>query len=173
MYEINREEWPIHRFEKSKETRNNPFFFALDPDDDRQSRTITVYRPRARVHSHIQMAIWFTGGWLCKKRGDTMVPVVPILAVSEPTKLQYFGSSPSVLHTMDFFEWKTFQTPFHYRPIIHDRIPEATREVVREVEVVAKPTPIPAYVAEMLLKKAQAATALPNDDDDDDDSDDA
>lgn len=155
LFQINREEWPVHRFEESKPSRTSPFYFALDPDDDRQSRTITVYRPRARVHSHVQMAIWFTGGWLCKNRGGQMVPVVPILAVSEPTKLQYFGSSIGVQVNMEFMEWKTFQTPFHYRPIIHDRIPEATREVVREVEVVAKPTPIPAYVAEMLLKKAQ------------------
>jgi hypothetical protein len=155
LYKIDREEWPTYKFEETNSARERPFYFAVDPNDDRQSRTITLYRPRARLHSHVQLGIWFTGGWLCKNRANVKVPVVPILAVSDVSKLHYSGSSVSVEVTMEYMEWKTFQTAFHYRPIAHNRIPEANREVVREVEVAAAPKAIPEFVAAMLLKKAQ------------------
>ncbi len=161
MYDVNRDDWPTVRLTPTQSDRTSPFYFAEGPHDT-QSRTITLYRPRARIHSHVDMAIWHTGGWLCRLRGANQLdPVVPILAVSDPGKLIWSSNVGLHRNTEAFREWVQFQTPFHHRPIIHNRImARASRwedEENAEAPTLPTPDPVPLFVAETLLEKAVAA----------------
>ncbi len=151
IYSVDRDEWPTIRLTPIDSARNSPFYFACEVGDSR-SRSITVYRPRARIHSHVDMAIWYTGGWLCRrnKRTNTMIPSIPILAVSDPGKLIVIRNV-GIHSNSDFLEWKEFQTPFFHRPIIHNRIVEIPKKP-KEI-----PDEIPRFVAEALLEKAIAS----------------
>jgi hypothetical protein len=157
IYQVNREAWPtIHLIPITTE-RTNPFYFA-EGAGCRQSRTFTLYRPRARIHSHVDMAIWHTGGWLCRKAQDQMIPVLPILGVSDPAKLPW-GTNIGLHKTRDYEDWLHFQTPFFYRPIVHNRmtmVPEATMIPIYD-KLAALPTSIPLFVAEALLERAEKA----------------
>jgi hypothetical protein len=149
IYSVDRDDWPTIRLVPTATERTNPYYFASERADDR-SRTFTLYRPRARIHSHIDMAIWHTGGWLCRKQGKHLEPVLPILGVSEPAKL-VVDKSVGLHPSPELEEWKEFQTLFFTRPIIHNRIvaiPKKPKEIPEE---------IPAFVAEALLEKAIAS----------------
>jgi hypothetical protein len=166
LYDVNRDDWPVVRLTPTNSSRTTPYYFAEGVGENR-SRTITVYRPRARIHSHVDMAIWHTGGWLCRKHGNQLEPVVPLLAVSDPNKLIWSGNVGLHRDTEEFREWAQFQTPFFYRPIIHNRlIARASRwEPEDETDtptIPALPTidPVPLFVAEALLEKAVAAEEL-------------
>lgn len=155
LYDVNRDDWPVVRLTPYDSSRRTPFYFA-EGGGDSQSRTITVYRPRARIHTHADMAIWHTGGWLCRKQGSHLDPVLPILCVSDPSKLIWVGSVGLVKEGCEAFrEWVQFQTPFFHRPIIHNRL-MARASRFEEPET---PTPdsLPLFVAEALLDKAVAA----------------
>jgi hypothetical protein len=150
IYEVNREAWPAIHLIPTTTERSNAFHFAEGPGC-RQSRAFTLYRPRARVHTHVDMAIWHTGGWLCRKNATHMVPVLPILAVSDPAKLPW-ETNVGLHKTREYEDWLQFQTPFFYRPILQNRM-----QPVSEVRIVEKKTemePIPLFVAEALLEKA-------------------
>jgi hypothetical protein len=173
IYQVNREDYPAIRLIPTNSERTYPFYFAVGPSD-RQSRTFTLYRPRARIHSHVDMAIWHTGGWLCRKHTvNTMSgfvslePVIPILNVSEPMKLQWVGNVG--LNTQGceaFYSWVQFQTPTHTRPIIHNRImlrssvyweedtDASLTPTLPALPASPTPDPIPLFVAETLLEKA-------------------
>lgn len=161
IYQIQREDWPAIRLIPINSERTSPFYFAEGPGDT-QSRTFTLHRPRARIHSHVDMAIWHTGGWLCRKTQQQIEPVLPILAVSDPGKLQWVGNVGLHNDTEEYRLWVHFQTPFFYRPIIHNRI--LLRNPMREtqlhsVDIIAPPNEavaIPLFVAETLLEKAIA-----------------
>ncbi len=170
IYAVDRTDWPAIRLTPTNTERTQPFYFADDRNGDAQSRTFTLYRPRARLHSHVPMAIWHTGGWLCRRNREQLVPVLPILAVSDPTKLQWVGNVGLHRDRLDFTEWLTFQTPFHYRPIVHNRLngfagaPHDGANAVGDTD--GKPAhstvavAIPAFVAEALLEKALAAEEM-------------
>lgn len=148
IYSADRDDWPVIRLTPTKTERVNPYYFASERGDD-QSRTFTLYRPRARIHSHIDMAIWHTGGWLCRKQGSTLIPVLPILGVSDTSKL-VVSESVGIHTSPEFEEWKEFQTLFFHRPIIHNRIMTVPK---KPTEI---PVEIPAFVAEALLEKSIA-----------------
>ena len=157
VYQVQREDWPAIRLIPINSERTSRFYFS-EGQGDTQSRTFTLHRPRARIHSHTDMAIWHTGGWLCKNHHNRMVPVLPILTVSDPGKLQWVGNVGLHRETAEFRDWVHFQTPFFYRPIIHNRIlPRPTSRWEDEKEPAPPTDPIPLFVAEALLEKAIAA----------------
>lgn len=160
LYDVNRDDWPVVRLTPTHSSRTTPFYFAEERGDN-QSRTITVYRPRARIHSHVDMAIWHTGGWLCRRQGTHIEPVLPILCVSDPGKLIWVGNVGLATEGCEAYrEWAQFQTPFFHRPIIHNRlVARASRWEDDTVGIPEPPTcdPIPLFVAEALLDRAIAA----------------
>ena len=158
IYQVNREAWPTIHLIPTTTERTNPYYFAEGPGC-RQSRTFTLYRPRARLHSHVDMAIWHTGGWLCRKAATHLVPVLPILAVSDPAKLPW-GANVGLNKTIQYEEWLHFQTPFFYRPIVHNRMPMVSDAMHVEKSTEFQPDPIPLFVAEALLDKAEKAEEL-------------
>ncbi len=146
IYTVDRDDWPTIRLLPTTTERTNPYYFASERADDR-SRTFTLYRPRARIHSHIDLAIWHTGGWLCRRERKQLIPVIPILGVSDTSKL-VFTKNVGIRSSPEFEEWKEFQTLFFTRPIIHNRIvaiPKKPKEIPEE---------IPVFVAQALLEKA-------------------
>jgi hypothetical protein len=149
VYNVSRDNWPTIRLTPTNTERTNSFYFAEGPGDT-QSRNVTLHMPRARIHTHITMAIWHTGGWLCRRAGEQRVAVLPLLAVSDPSKLPW-GSNVGLQESRDFQEWLQFQTPFFYRPIIANRILSTEPEVKPELPTL---DPIPLFVAEALLKDA-------------------
>ncbi len=144
IYDVNHEAWPAIQLTPANTERTCAFHFADDNAWDTQSRTFTLYRPYAEMYSQVDMAIWHTGGWLCRLQLNQMVPVYPILAVSDPAKLVWVGNV-GLQQSVEFMEWLNFQTPFFYRPIICNRLLR---------DNTPKPPAIPAFVAEALLEKA-------------------
>lgn len=163
MYDVNRDVWPILRLNPCNSGRTRPYYFA-EGTGDNHSRSITVYRPRARIHSHADMAIWHTGGWLCRKNTEGgLDAIIPLLAVSDPAKLQWIGNVGIHSQCDEFRNWIDLQTLAFYRPIIHNRIQSrSSRWESDEVTDTAVPTldPIPLFVAETLLEKAIAAEEM-------------
>jgi hypothetical protein len=159
LYTVNREDYPAIRLTPTNGARTSPFYFA-EGTGDSQSRTFTLYRPRARLHSHVDMAIWHTGGWLCRKGShNRMEAVVPILAVSDPAKLIWVGNVGLHTEYESFINWIPYQTPHYYRPIIHNRILTAPSSDWEDGDgPVSRPEPIPQFVAEALLAKAVKET---------------
>lgn len=149
IYTVDRDEYPTIRLIPMLTGRTSPYYFASQRADDR-SRTFTLYRPRARIHSHVDQAVWHTGGWLCKKHGNSLIPIVPILGVSDPSKL-LVDKNVGIHSNPEFEEWKEFQTLFFTRPIIHNRIVKIPK---KSTEI---PAEIPRFVAEALLEKAMAS----------------
>lgn len=158
VYDVDRQDWPVIRLTPTNTSRTSPFYFA-EGDGDNSSRTVTIYRPRARIHSHADMAIWHTGGWLCRMGNhNRLVPVLPILAVSDPAKLPWVGNVGLHTEFESFACWFPYQTLHHYRPIIHNRILSQSQwDDEDNSPTGAKPDPVPQFVAEALLKMALAA----------------
>lgn len=158
IVEVDRNEWPLLKFNYVSSVRTNPFYFAVDPMFDRQSRTVTVYRPRARIHTHVDVAVWYTGGWLCKRNGQQLRPVIPFLGVSDHRIVTWVGN-PGVRISQDFLDWQTFQTSFHTTHIIRNRLlPSALHAAAEQPAKPAapEPVPLPAFVARALLRDAIA-----------------
>jgi hypothetical protein len=157
VYDVNRENWPAIKLTPTNTSRTEAFYFA-EGTGDTQSRTFTMYRPRARIHSHVDMAIWHTGGWLCKRGRHHLEAVIPILGVSDPAKLPWMGNVGLHREYESFANWLRYQTPFFYRPIIHDRIlARPATEWEDDAAAPNKPEPIPKFVAEALLAKSVAS----------------
>ena len=158
IYEINRNNYPAIVLTPTNTERTQPFYF-VSVDEDAQSRNFTLYKPRARVHTHQQLGTWFTGGWLCRLRWSSqnpqrrcLVPVVPILGVSDTRPLPFVGNV-GLVRSMEFHEWAHFQTPFHFRPILHNRILAPPVEIDTAPKKMA-PASVPVFVAEVLVKDA-------------------
>lgn len=160
IVEVDRNEWPLLKFNYVASNRTNPFYFAEDPMFDRQSRTVTVYRPRARIHTHVDVAVWYTGGWLCKRNGQQLRPVIPFLGVSDHRILTWVGN-PGIRVSQDFLDWQTFQTSFHTTPIIRNRLLSSALQATTTEEsakpAAPEPIPLPAFVARALLRDAIAS----------------
>ena len=54
IYEINRNNYPAIVLTPTNTERTQPFYF-VSVDEDAQSRNFTLYKPRARVHTHQQL----------------------------------------------------------------------------------------------------------------------
>jgi hypothetical protein len=165
IYSVNREDYPAFRLTPTNTNRTNSFYFAAGPGDT-QARTFTLYRPRARLHSHVVMGVWHTGGWLCRlNANNTLEGILPILSVSDPAKLPWVGNvGLNIEGCRQFQIWLHFQTPSFYRPILHNRILQAESRLWEEDEgntapnvsstLSNAPTPVPLFVAETLAEKA-------------------
>jgi hypothetical protein len=155
VYQVNDEAWPAIQLIPTNTERTTPFYFAEGPGDH-QSRTFTVYRRRALLHSHVNMAIWHTGGWLCRRAGGRLEAALPILSVSDPKKLQW-ESNVGLVKDGLFEGWLYFQTPSFYRSIIHNRIHAEPIEATQPTQPTIPTVSLPLFVAEALLDKAERA----------------
>jgi hypothetical protein len=158
VYDVDRERFPALAFKPTYTNRGSPFYFAIQDGGEAQSRTITMYRPRARIHSHVDMAMWFTGAWLCRRNDiNRMQGVIPIMGISDMAKLQFNGSL-GIHHTPDFDDWKMFQAPDYHRAIIHNRMFISQAAISSDTDTSVSdpviPAPIPKYVAQLLVKDA-------------------
>lgn len=152
IYDVDRSRWPEIQLVPTLTSRTNSYFFASDVEYDTRSRTVTIFRPRARVHSHILMGIWYTGGWLCKRRDHQLRPVIPFLGVSDISKMTYVGNV-GINENEDLRSWREFQAPRHIRDILQNRmVLPAVAEVVKKDSA---PAAIPEFVATLLVQKAR------------------
>ena len=160
VYEVNRENYPVIQLNPSRTARQNPFYFAELSVADHASRSILMFRPRARVHTHVQMGIWFTGGWLCKQNGHNLEPVIPIMGISDTRNLTYEGNIGIVWST-EFENWVSKQSSALTAPIIRNRVfvvddaPAADDAAAPTTAPTTAPTPIPKFVAETLIAAAK------------------
>ena len=88
---------------------------------------------------------------------------MPLLAVSDPSKLPW-GTNVGLRRDSEAFqEWIEFQTPYFYRPIIHNRV-VVRHTITRFDDESDAPTaiaePIPLFVAEALAEKAKTAAEV-------------
>jgi hypothetical protein len=152
IVDVNRDGYPAIILTPTRTTRSQPYYFASEREES-QSRTFTLYRPSARMHTHQDMGVWFTGGWLCRKAAGTHLdPVIPILGLSDASKVRFVGNV-GLRKNNQYEEWLYFQTPFFWRPILHNRI-HTTRNIQVVEFVDHSVAPIPAYVAKLLLGDA-------------------
>jgi hypothetical protein len=152
IVDVNRDGYPAITLTPTRTSRSQPYYFASEREES-QSRTFTLHRPSARMHTHQDMGIWFTGGWLCRKAANSLDPVIPIMGMSDANKIRFVGNI-GLRKSNEFEEWLYFQTPFFWRPILQNRILPPTRSI-HVIEMVDAPTaPIPAYVAKLLLEDA-------------------
>jgi hypothetical protein len=134
--------------------RENPFYFCIQNTGDRQSRTITLYKPRASKHTHVEVAMWFTGAWLCKRSSARLQASIPIMGVSEPSQFPIKGNV-GIYRNRAYIDWSDDYSSAYVREMIHNRKiytslhpiqePDKTKSTIEE---------IPKFVASALLKDA-------------------
>ncbi len=169
IFEVEYDAYPALQLKPIYTERARPFYFAAAPQHEAHSVALTVHRPRARIHTHSDMGIWFTGGWICRRQGTQIEPVMPIWAVSDPAKLTWAGNVGIYRECEAFRDWVEMQTLVYYRPIIRNRRmflapPSAIHQLDSDDDehaaTAAPPTaqpapqPIPQFVAEALLEKS-------------------
>jgi len=149
VYEVSRDKYPAITLKPTLTNRGAPWYF-WSTLEERESRTVSLFKPRARIHTHVDVAMWFTGAWLCRKSTqDRLQCVLPVLGISDIREVPYQGSLG--IHENDFFrDWIPWQTPEFHRMIIQNRV------FAPPVVLEAPPASIPAFVAELLLKDAIA-----------------
>jgi hypothetical protein len=156
LVQVNRDTWPHLLFTCTETQRSSPFYFAQDTaGPDLQSRTISVYRPRARIHTHMEVGVWFTGGWLCKRNGNTLHPVIPLMGISDARVIQYGKKNPGMYLSEEYLEWQNLQSSAYTIHILRNRLPAF---VAPSETVETKPTAsvLPAFVARALLRDAMS-----------------
>ncbi len=132
--------------------RENPFYFAIENAGDRQSRTITIYKPRAFKHSHVDVAIWFTGAWLCKRSTGRLHATIPIMGVSDHTPFPLRGNV-GIYQNHVFMNWCINYTHNYVREMTHNRKIYTSIHPFQEHESVPI-SEIPKFVATALVKDA-------------------
>jgi hypothetical protein len=145
--------YPVLTFIPTHTDRPNAFYFAKEQGDT-QSRTITVYKPRAYRNSHMELAIWFSGGWLCRTTHGICHATIPIMCISDDSKLP-FRSTRGIFENQEYNDWLQTLTDSYYRSTIHNRIVYSSlyMQMIKPV-VEQKPTSIPQYVADLLALNA-------------------
>jgi hypothetical protein len=134
--------------------RENPFYFAIQSTGDRQSRTITLYKPRASKNTHVDIAMWFTGAWLCKRSGTRLQATIPIMGVSEPSQFLIKGNV-GIYQNRTFIHWSDDYSPAYVREMIHNRKIYTSLHAIQNSEETKPPLEeIPKFVASALLKDA-------------------
>lgn len=145
---VNRERYPLLELINTMTERTEPYYFAKS-EPDQNSRNVSILRPRSRLNPQINVGMWFTGGWLCRKTGHRIDPVMPIMGMTDISKFNFDGNVG--LHTSSiYYEWLAYQTPIHTSSIIQNRILNTHEESL------LKKDPIPTFVAEALVHSAIA-----------------
>lgn len=146
---------PNHSFvlKPTRTDRTNPFYFAIQNGGDRQSRTVTLYKPRASKHTHVDVGIWFTGTWLCRRTSNRLQASIPILGVSDPGEFPFKGNI-GIYRNQVFIHWSDDYSPDYVREIIHNRKIYTSLHAVEDQEIKPVISEMPRYVAELLIKDA-------------------
>jgi hypothetical protein len=131
--------------------RANSFYFAVQNAGDRQSRTITLYKPRASKHTHVDVGIWFTGAWLCKRSEHRLRATIPIMGVSDPGEFPFKGNV-GLYGNQIFTNWYDNYTTDYIRGMIHNRKVYTSLHIIEEP--VAPMCEIPRFAAEVLIQDA-------------------
>lgn len=153
IVDVNRECYPAFIFTNTRTDRNKPFYFAESVPDS-SVRMIRIYKPRATKNSEIDVLMWFTGGWLCRKNQDRMQAVIPILGVSDTSKLSFVGNF-GIVPSPVFDGWKTHQNVHEYKQFVRDCLLRGvgqvspTKTVVADAETVK---PVPEFVCRALVR---------------------
>jgi hypothetical protein len=132
--------------------RENPYYFAIQNGGDQQSRTITIYKPRASKHTHMDVAIWFTGAWLCRRSTGRLHATIPIMGVSEHTSFPWRGNV-GMYRNRIFMDWSDDYTHHYVREMIHNRKIYTSLHQIPEPDLVPI-SEIPKFVASALVKDA-------------------
>jgi hypothetical protein len=152
VYEVSRERYPALTMTPTLTNRGAPWYF-WSTVGDRESRNVMIFKPRGRTRTHVEVAMWFTGAWLCRKNDSNRQQcVLPVLGISDPKELT-FKEFLGLHETNEFRDWIQWQTPDMNRIILRNRIypPPPEPEVIEK-----PPAAIPVFVAEILLKDAIA-----------------
>ncbi len=134
--------------------RTNPFYFAIQNGGDIQSRTVTIYNPRASVNTHTDVAIWFTGAWLCKKNSNTGLQAVLPIIVSSDTKSFKYVNNIGIYPCAALLNWMGKFTTEYIRGMTHNRMIFTSLKPIEDVLEKKPITPIPLFVATSLLTSA-------------------
>jgi hypothetical protein len=134
--------------------RENPFYFAIQNAGDRKSRTVTIYKPRASKHTHSDVAMWFTGAWLCKRSSTRLVATIPIMGVSDLSHFPIRGNV-GMFQNRAFVEWYDNYNPQYVREMTHNRKIFTSLHPFDESEAEKEiPEEIPKFVALALVRDA-------------------
>ncbi len=154
IYDIRRNEDTSVILTPTRTQRENPFYFAIQNEGDRRSRTVTIYNPRASINTHSNVALWFTGAWLCKKHSsNNLQAVLPILGTSDLKPFKYV-SNVGMYPNYIFVEWVNNYTPEYIRNLTHNRMVFSSLQPIEIEENTKPPTQIPEFVASALVKDA-------------------
>ncbi len=139
--------------------RRTPFYFAeMEDGGDIQSRTVTLYNPRATKNPYSECAMWFTGAWLCRRNeANRMSAVIPIMCVSHP---QFFPIKSNVgIHASPaLHDWQNRITPQYMSEMIQNRMIFTSLHPIPELTAKRPETcAIPEYVGRALLAQAVSA----------------
>jgi hypothetical protein len=149
IVDVIRDEYPAFILKHAETARTTPFHFA-DAPSEKSVRMITVKKTRARVNPEVHIAVWFTGGWLCRKNDiNRLQAVIPILGFSN-TECTTYKKSVGVHKTNSYLNWEFNQTAINYR--------EFVKNALTNLASCYKPSKsvIPTFVANALLKQAIA-----------------
>jgi hypothetical protein len=150
VFEVSRERYPALTLNATLTNRGAPWYF-WSTLSERESRNVILFKPRGRTRTHVEVAMWFTGAWLCRKTdANRMQCVLPVLGISNMKEV-FFRESLGIHENADFHDWVQWQTPDFYRMILRNRIypPPPEPEIIEK-----PPAPVPVFVAEILLKDA-------------------
>lgn len=138
----------------TRSERVQPFYFAESAEGgDNESRTITIYNPRATKNPYSDSAIWFTGAWLCKRlETNRLRGVIPIMCVSHPNLFPYKGSV-GIHRSIGFHAWQMYLSDEYMSEMIRNRKVFTSLHPIHQEEV-PEIQKIPEFVAQALLDAA-------------------
>jgi hypothetical protein len=155
IVDVNRECYPAFILTNTRTDRGKPFYFA-NTEPDSSVRMIRVYKPRATRNSEIDVLMWFTGGWLCRKNQDRMQAIIPILGVSDTSKLP-FASNLGTVPSECYENWKVHQNVPEYKQFVRDCLLRGTGQLGSPMKCgTEQPAakPIPEFVCRALIREA-------------------
>lgn len=152
IVDVNRECYPAFILTNTRTERGKPFYFAAT-EPDSSVRMIRIYKPRATKHSEIDVLMWFTGGWLCRKNQDRMQAIIPILGVSDTTKLPFMGNL-GIVPSAEYDAWKPHQTVQDHKQFVRDCLLRGTGPSPSKIAADTAPKQIPEFVCRALIREA-------------------
>jgi hypothetical protein len=144
ILDVNRERYPAIILTNPQLSRTNPFHFATT-EPDTTVRMVTIRKPRARVNSEFHVAVWFTGGWLCRSNDIARLkPLVPILGFSNTACVPY-RPSIGIYATYIYQQWEAIQTSEDYREFVRSALPRLSQPTKPKFS-------LPSFVSNALIK---------------------
>jgi hypothetical protein len=156
VVDVNREYYPAFTLSNTRTDRGKPFYFA-ETEPDTSVRMVRIYKPRASKNFEIDVLMWFTGGWLCRKNQNRMQAIIPILGVSDTSKLPFMGNL-GIVPSDRFGDWRVRQSRTNYKQFVRDCLLRgagpSTSSSKEVAESVAPAKPVPEFVCRALIREA-------------------